>query len=199
MKAPKLLLAALAVSFSISAFSQQDAQQKTQTDKKETKVSTWGIYPPPAPTVDSAAAALEAQSRANMQTFPAPNFGSYYIPVLGNYSAAESNTDKQIVITADEKNIGKVWIEGLAPVKVYALLKAAPGTYKIPAQKNAQEGTLIYDESNKQVNICLGCGYKDNNPTAVLENKQSTAKSKKTRSVLNFTGVKTDQGTVSTQ
>jgi len=194
MKSPKLILAALAVSFSLAAFSQQDAQKtrNTEQDKKETRVSTWGIYPAPAQHADTTTTSAEA----GQQSFPAPNFGSYYIPVLGNYSSSETDVQKQITITGDEKNAGKVWIEGVAPVKVYALLKAAPGTYKIPAQKDVAEGTLYYDDSNKQVSICLGCGYKDKNPTAFLETQQHSANNK-SKSVRNFTGIKTDQGTVS--
>jgi hypothetical protein len=194
MKAPKYVLAALAVSFSLSAFSQQDSQktQRTEQDKKETKTSTWGVYPPPAQPIDSTS--MNAQSRAGQQSFPAPNFGSYYIPVLGSYSSAEGDNQKQITITGDEKNAGKVWIEGIAPVKIYALLKAAPGTYKIPAQKNAAEGTVIYDETSEQVSICVGCGFKEKDPAAVIANNKAKSKGKAVR---NFTGVKTDQGTVS--
>ena len=194
MKAPKYVLAALAVSFSLSAFSQQESQktQRTEQDKKETKASTWGIYPPPVQPVDSTL--MNAQSRAGQQSFPAPNFGSFYIPVLGSYSSAEGDSQKQITITGDEKNAGKVWIEGIAPVKIYALLKAAPGTYKIPAQKNAAEGTVIYDETSEQVSICVGCGFKEKDPAAVIANNKAKSKGKAVR---NFTGVKTDQGTVS--
>ena len=198
MKIPKLLLVAVALSCSMSAFSQQETQktQKSETEKKETKSSTWGVYPPPAVSqTESAAAAAEAQSRSIIQSFPAPNFGTYYIPVLGNYTSSASGTEKQITITADEKNIGKVWIEGLAPIKIYALLKSAPGTYKIPTQKQAQEGTLIYDDAGKQVSACLGCGYKDSNPAAAVEVKSTSSKTKK-KSVLHFTGLKTDQGNV---
>jgi hypothetical protein len=198
MKAPKYVLAALAVSFSLSAFSQQESQktQKATQEAKETKVSTWGIYPPPPQQTDNSSAT--DSSRTGRLSFPAPNFGSYYIPVLGNYNSTEGDSQKQITISGDEENVGKVWIEGVAPVKVYALLKATPGIYKIPAQKNASEGTLIYNDSNKQVSICLGCGYKDKNPTAVLESNQISAKNK-SKAVRNFTGIKTDQGTVSNQ
>lgn len=196
MKAPKYVLAALAVSFSLSAFSQQESQktQKTDQEKKEAKASSWGVYPPPAQQPDSASL-MDAQSRAGQQSFPAPNFGSYYIPVLGSYSSAVGDNQKQIIITGDEKNAGKVWIEGIAPVKIYALLKAAPGTYKIPAQKNAAEGTVIYDETTEQVSICVGCGFKEKDPAAVIANFK--APKSKGKAVRNFTGVKTDQGTVS--
>ena len=198
MKAPKYVLAALAVSFSLSAFSQQDSAktQRTEQDKKEAKVSTWGVYPPPAQQTDSTSL-INAQSRAGQQSFPAPNFGSYYIPVLGSYNSAEGDSQKQITITGDEKNAGKVWIEGIAPVKIYALLKAGPGTYKIPAQKNAAEGTVIYDETSEQVSICVGCGFKEKDPSAVMANNKATKS--KGKAVRNFTGIKTDQGTVSNQ
>ena len=199
MKAPKLVLAAVALSLSLSAFSQQetDKTQKSESDKKETKTSTWGVYPPPVQQTEAAASAVEAQSRAIQQSFPAPNFGTYYIPVLGEFTSTASASEKKITITADEKNVGKVWIEGLAPVKVYALLKASPSTYKIPAQKQAQEGTLLYDETTKQVTACLGCGYKDKNPSAALGSK--TSSSKKSRSVTSFTGIKAAETTITNQ
>ncbi|MEJ7767803.1 MAG: hypothetical protein WKF89_08325 [Chitinophagaceae bacterium] len=90
------------------------------------------------------------------------------------------------------------------------MLKAIPGTYKVPVQmqddNSIQEGTVIYDESNKQINICLGCGYQDNNPSEALttiddssnEVSVKTAKSKskvKAKTVINFSGTKKDQAT----
>ncbi len=76
--------------------------------------------------------------------------------MLGSYNAVATTTDnKSITITGDESNPGKVWVDGLSGSRFYALLKTVPGTYKIPAQKQddhaVAEGTLIYDDSNKQI------------------------------------------------
>jgi hypothetical protein len=215
MKAPKFILASVALVISATAFSQDTTKQKQDTTRqrqdttrqrdsaslKQESASKWGVYPPAA-TQNETAATDNSENRqltdsSNRQHFPAPNFGNYYIPVLGSYNSAEDNTEKNIVIAGDEKNPGKVWIDGLASERIYALLKEAPGTYKIPNQKNAKEGTLIYDEESKEVSICVGCGYKDKDPENVIANNQSGKKSAK--SVLSFTGTKTDQGTVSNQ
>ncbi len=137
---------------------------------------------------------------------PKPNFGRYYIPVLGSYeSAQESAQTKSVTITPDETNAGKVWVEGLTPTRFFALLKTAPGTYKIPAQKQEQgsvsEGTIVYDESTKQINICLGCGYQDNASASAMstdvQDSKTTAgkKAKSSKAIISFSGTKKDQGT----
>jgi hypothetical protein len=190
MKAPKIILMSMAAALSLTAYSQETDRSRDTTATKE-KVSTWGIYPAPQSTESVTRQQTDLQQDSARLSFPAPNFGSYYIPVLGSYNSEEKN----IVITGDEKNPGKVWIEGLSNERIYALLKEAPGTYKIPAQKNAKEGTLIYDDENKEVNICVGCGYKDKDPETAVAKSQSTRK----KSVLSFTGTKSDQGTVSNQ
>ena len=138
--------------------------------------------------------------RPNQQTFPQPNFGRYYIPVLGSYQSSQAGKEnKTITIAPDESNPGKVWIEGLTDVKIYALLKSSPGTYKIPMQKqqerNVPEGFLAYDENSKQINICLGCGYADNNISNIEENKGAAGQHKSGKTVTNFTGTKTEEGT----
>jgi len=209
MKVTRLILAAIAITISVSAFSQDTTgrNKRDTTTRRDSITSTWGNYPPTQSQSGTAVTGQETQTETEattQQNFPAPNFGNYYIPVLGTYTAANTsattNSERTITITGDEKNVGKVWIEGLTSAKVYALLKAVPGTYKIPAQKQdekqIQEGTLIYDEANKTINVCLGCGYKDQNPADVLANIESGNR-KNTKSVLMFTGTKTDQGTVS--
>ena len=111
-------------------------------------------------------------------------------------------------ISGDESNPGKIWIEGLGASRFYALLKTVPGTYKVPAQNqetnNIQEGTVIYDEATKQINICVGCGFKDANPSEALatnsepvvtekavkgKNKKAAAKAP-VKTIITFTGVK---------
>ena len=86
------------------------------------------------------------------------------------------------------------------------MLKFYPGIYKIPAQdagnNNLPEGTLLYDNSNKQINILLGGGYNDATPAgpatifehALVVDKKTTAKEIQ---MLSFIGSKTETGTVS--
>lgn len=156
---------------------------------------------------------------------PKPNFGRYYIPVLGTYNATAaasgttttntSDAATSVKVTPDESNPGKVWVEGLSASRFYALLKTAPGTYKIPAQKaeniSVAEGTLIYDDNSKQITVCTGCGYNEQAPAVAddVATSTSTESSSKTSKkgqqnmkskkvpVVTFTGTKADQGTVS--
>lgn len=142
-----------------------------------------------------------------------PNFGRYYIPVLGSYNAVETTANnKTIKVTGDENNAGKIWVEGLSGTRFYALLKTAPDTYKIPVQKQdvttIAEGTLIYDENNKQINVCTGCGYNEQAPAVtngvttsapIVSKSKKNQQSEKVRKtpIVIFTGVKADQGTAS--
>ena len=136
---------------------------------------------------------------------PKANAGRHYIPVIGSYQNSVENAElKNISITVDKQNPGKIWIDGLTADKIYAVLKFYPGVYKIPAQvatnKNLPEGTLLYDDNNKQLNIFLGCEYNDANPAgpstifkhAVVVDKKITAKEIQ---MLSFMGSKTEIGT----
>jgi hypothetical protein len=159
-----------------------------------------------------------ANGGTSTQTFPKPNFGRYFIPVLGTYNSSENagtstteETGKTVTVTPDESNPGKVWIEGLTTSKFYALLKTAPGTYKIPAQKqedkSIQEGTVVYDDASREIKICVGCGYQDGTiaeTAPASENTSTKAKSKtksktKASTIISFTGTKSEQGTVYNQ
>lgn len=136
---------------------------------------------------------------------PKANAGRHYIPVIGSYQNSVANSDlRNISITVDEQNPGKIWIGGLTPDKIYAVLKFYPGIYKIPEQdagnKNLPEGTLLYDDNNKQINIFLGGGYNDAIPAgpatifehALVVDKKTTAKEIQ---ILSFIGSKTEMGT----
>ncbi len=197
MKSIKLAFIAAGIVMSVSAYSQTDS---TVVDSSAT---TTPATPSMEQPIDSAGNA------GSSKPLVTPNFGTHYIAVLGNYtsSPATSKSEKNVTITGDEENPGKIWIEGLTDVKIYALRKGAPGTYKVPAQKAAEksisEGTVIYDDSNKQINICLGCKYKDENPSDAFTSSNSSdekpASSKKkmntTAKIIQFTGNKTDAGT----
>jgi hypothetical protein len=198
MKSLKLVLASIAIFASVTAFSQTDTtgRDTTSTPKKDTAVQNFNSGNP-TQNMQSTDAAGTSQLTApvSQSLFPAPNAGRYYIAVLGSYKNAENTA---VTITADETNPGKVWVEGLAPAKFYALLKAVPGTYKIPAQKQSDksiaEGTIMYDDASKMINICLGCGYKDQSPSDALTATPS-GKQKNAKTVISFSGTKADQVT----
>jgi anti-sigma28 factor (negative regulator of flagellin synthesis) len=149
----------------------------------------------------------EANVNVQAPTVPQPNFGRYYIPVIGTYAASTESQEqnRSVTVRGDEQNPGKVWIEGLTSEKIYALRKANAGTYKIPAQKvndnNIPEGTLLYDDNSREVRICIGRKYVDNNPSEAfnvqIEETVTTKKNKrmaeKKASVISFTGTKTEQ------
>lgn len=234
MKSLKWVLASVVLCMSLSAFSQTDSAKKDSVSRRDTTTQR----------KDTASASMQSNSATNnagqsstsstmnqpqagsnqsqatttgKQTFPKPNFGRYYIPVLGSYqsqpaSTSTSDQGKTVTVSADETNAGKIWIEGLTPVKFYALLKTSPGTYKIPAQKqdekSIQEGTVSYDDASKQINICLGCGFQADqmsdmsaaNETAIPEASAKSKNSKtkaKAKTVISFSGVKSAEQTAS--
>lgn len=202
MKALRIALIAASIVMSVSAYSQTDTTKKDVMSTDQTTNTT---------TVTGQSTTEQSTTTANTQVFPKPNFGRYYIPVIGSYTSSTETTEaaKNVTIAGDEENPGKIWIEGLTSEKIYALRKPGKGLYKIPAQKVADksfaEGTVMYDDNSKQVNICLGCNYKDASPTdAFTHTEESTStntgtsknhKAVKTNPVLNFTGNKTNAGT----
>lgn len=167
------------------------------------KTSYSDTYPAPATTGTE-----NANGNMHTQTVNQPNFGRYYIPVLGSYTSSTQSEEqnKNVTIQGDEQNPGKIWIEGLTTEKIYALRKATAGTYKIPAQKvseaNIPEGTVLYDDNNKEVRICIGRKFVDNNPSEAFNVQTEDAVTKKNKhtvekkaSIISFTGTKTDAGT----
>ena len=110
-------------------------------------------------------------------------------PVLGTFQASGTATG-DVTITLDETNKGIVWVEGLPQGKFKALMKKAPATYKIPAQKTesgkaVQEGTLFYNPSSREVTIVLGRAFNDADPAASL-----TIPTKSKSKVTQYTGTK---------
>ena len=211
MKAPKLVIACVAMLISVAAFSQTDTTKRDTTTRKDTTRKDSLVQVQQAET---ATTIQQSEPSAAQKKFPAPNAGRNYIPVLGSFQSAEAEAEnKSIIVTANENNAGKIWIEGLTPVKFYALLKAIPGTYKIPAQKQEDksiaEGTVQYDEETKKIDVCLGCGYENKISTetamSTIEETETTKGSKtvksvkqpKAKNVINFSGTKVEQGTVS--
>ncbi|HJU45769.1 MAG TPA: hypothetical protein VJ647_03250 [Chitinophagaceae bacterium] len=144
--------------------------------------------------VNPATAEAEANNNTQTQTVVnQPNFGRYYIPVLGSYtsSAQTEEQNKNVTIQGDEQNPGKIWIEGLTTEKIYALRKTNAGTYKIPAQK--------ISDNSKEVRICIGRKFVDSNPSEAFNVTEETTVKKKNQKaaapVISFTGTKADAGT----
>lgn len=221
MKASKLVLASVAMLISVAAFSQTDTTKRDMPKKDTTTRDT--TTRKDTTRKDSALQNMQAESAATMQQsqlskvdkkYPTPNSGRNFIPVLGSFQSSQAEAEhKSIIITADENNAGKIWIEGLATGRFYALLKAVPGTYKIPAQKQEDnsiaEGTVEYNVETKQIHVCLGCGYKVNPSINEADMTEATETSKgsksaksvkvnKAKTVIHFSGTKVEQGTVST-
>ena len=115
----------------------------------------------------------------------------HFFPVLGSYKASGSSAG-DVTITLDETNKGIVWVEGLSHGKFKAVMKKAPSTYKIPAQKtetekSVPEGTLFLNPTTKELTIVLGREFDDVDPTSFL-----TIAPKKKSKVWQYTGVKAD-------
>ena len=109
-------------------------------------------------------------------------------PVLGTYKASGSST-ADVTISLDETNKGIVWVEGLQQGRFKALMKKAPATYKIPAQKSENgktiaEGTLYLNPETNELTIVLGQSFNDADPTSFM-----TVSSKKNKT-WQYTGVK---------
>lgn len=110
-------------------------------------------------------------------------------PVLGSYNASGSSTGN-VTITLDSANKGIVWVEGLAQGRFKALLRKAPSTYKIPAQKSesgktVSEGTLFLNPASKELTIVIGRPYNDADPSAAF-----AATGKQKIKYWQYTGVK---------
>ncbi|MFZ9388885.1 MAG: hypothetical protein ACO25B_13520 [Chitinophagaceae bacterium] len=139
------------------------------------------------PTVDS----IAAKYRNKIIAAPEARAIDKVFPVIGQYETTTNPETPALTITLDEENKGIVWIEGLPHGKVRAMLTRSPATYKIPAQKTTDgkdvaEGTLIYDQDQQTLNICIGRPYNNENPASAFimtdaEKEISARISKKTR------------------
>lgn len=97
---------------------------------------------------------------------------AHVFPALGTYKGTGTST-AQVTITLDSINKGIVWVDGLQQGKFKALMKKAPSTYKIPAQKSAtgkdvSEGTLYVNPDTYELTVVLGRPFNDADPTASL-------------------------------
>lgn len=115
---------------------------------------------------------------------------AHIFPALGSYKANRTSTG-DVTITLDSVNKGIVWVEGLPQGKFRALMKKAPSTYKIPAQKSESgkqvpEGTLYVNPGTNELTVLLGQPFNDANPSTSL-----TIGSKK-KIAWQYTGIKAD-------
>ncbi|SDC09905.1 hypothetical protein [Niabella drilacis] len=124
-------------------------------------------------------------------------------PVLGTFDLTDTKgTASHVTITRDGENKGIVWVSGLPQGKFKALIKDAPATYKIPAQKalanddameaaeddatatktkskvvsgrSIQEGTLIFDKDANTLYVNIGNKYNEEQPTAAFPEMNAT-------------------------
>jgi hypothetical protein len=206
MKKTFFLAGVVSLLFTLAA----NAQQPTQPAPEPKKTGN--------PTVDS------IESKYTLSPMPNPMTTEQIFPVIGQYQSS-TNADQKVTITLDDQNKGFVWIDGLPQGRVKGVMKKAPATYKIPAQKTAEgtavpEGTLIFDKDANTLNIVLGRPFNDADPASVLATTTTTdesatvttdnakvtkTKSNKTKTKVKkpepwvFTGTKIVQGTAVNQ
>ncbi|MEO5563973.1 MAG: hypothetical protein ABIR18_11075 [Chitinophagaceae bacterium] len=98
-------------------------------------------------------------------------------PVIGKFDVTDKDgAATQLTISLDETNKGIAWIDGLPQGRIKANLRQSPAVYKIPEQKLGEEkdaktvaeGVLIYDKDANQVNLCIGCKYNVEDPSAAF-------------------------------
>jgi hypothetical protein len=114
------------------------------------------------------------KSKYAMLPMPEPLTTEKIFPALGRYDVTtKDGATAQVTVTLDETNKGIVWIEGLPEGKIMGYLRQSPATYKIPAQKSADEkniasGVFIYDKDANTLNVCVGCTYKSEDPASAF-------------------------------
>ena len=143
------------------------AQQPTQPTPEPKKSGN--------PTVDS------IESKYTLTPMPNSMTTEQIFPVIGQYQSS-TNADQKVTVTLDDQNKGFVWIDGLPQGRVKGIMKKAPATYKIPAQKTAEgtevpEGTLIYDKDANTLSIMIGRSFNDADPASVFTTTATTDES----------------------
>jgi hypothetical protein len=113
---------------------------------------------------------------------------AHIFPALGTFKANGTLTN-DVTITLDETNKGTVWVEGLPQGRFKAIMKKAPSTYKIPAQrsesgKSIAEGTLHVNTETDELTIVVGKPFNDADPASSL------TISSKSKGGWRYTGVK---------
>lgn len=116
---------------------------------------------------------------------------AHIFPALGSYKGAGTST-ADVTITLDEVNKGIVWVEGLPQGRFKAIMKKAPSTYKIPAQKTESgkaiaEGTLYVNPETAELTIVSGRAFNEQDPASSL-----TITTKKKGAAWTYTGLKAE-------
>ena len=149
----------------VSARAQETPTQPVQPTQPVVK--TWEAKN--NPTVDSIRSKYTAQYIAPKAALTSADI----FPVIGQYESSTNADAAHVTVMLDETNKGVVWIEGLPQGKIKAMLRKSPGTYKIPAQKTADdkdvaEGTLIFDKETNALSIVIGKEYNAADPASVF-------------------------------
>ena len=166
MKRAIVIMGGAALSlFSVSAIAQETPAQPAQPTQPVVK--TWESKN--NPTVDSIRSKYAAQYIAPKAALTSADV----FPVIGQYESATNPDAANVTVSLDESNKGVVWIDGLPQGRIKAMLRKSPGTYKIPAQKTAddksvEEGTLIFDKETNTLSIAIGKEYNAADPAAVF-------------------------------
>jgi hypothetical protein len=202
----KTFLAGIASFLLTLAVTAQQPTPPTQPTQEQKKYGN--------PTVDS------ILSKYTLVPMPGQMTTEQIFPVIGQYQSS-TNADQKITVTLDDQNKGFVWIDGLPEGKIKGVMKKAPATYKIPAQKTAEgnevrEGTLIYDKDSKVITLMLGRPFNDQDPASVFastteepaatempvtktKTHKTKTKVKKVTPPFVFTGTKVEQVTATNQ
>lgn len=151
--------------FAISATAQETPAQPVPPTQPVVK--TWESKN--NPTVDSIRAKYAGQYIAPKTALTTADI----FPVIGSYESSTNPEAANVTVTLDETNKGIVWIDGLPQGRIKAMLRKSPGTYKIPAQKTAddksvEEGTVIFDKETNTLSIAIGKEYNVADPASVF-------------------------------
>jgi hypothetical protein len=153
MKKTAIIAGAALLLFTATANAQTDSVQTQQPVKART--DQWNNY---------------SADKYKLQPMPDALTRERVFPVIGKYNLTDKDgATSAVTINIDESNKGLAWIEGLPQGRIKAHLRKSPGTYKIPAQKTADdkdipEGVLIYDKDANTLDVCLGCTYNIEDP-----------------------------------
>jgi hypothetical protein len=190
----KFLFAALLVASAASAqTTPATPTTPTKPDSTQQPTQTPATTPAVTPTVlaDTSINAAYVSNPEELKGLTTETLRpEHAFPVLGSYTASGSSTG-DVTITLDSSNKGMVWVDGLPQGKFKALMKKAPATYKVPAQKTESgkavaEGTLFLNPTSRELTIVLGRSFDDADPLSSLTTPSKKSKVKVTQ----YTGIK---------
>ena len=243
MKKTAIIAGAFFVLFASAANAQTPSTDSVPV--KQTVTTQTTTAQPVATTTSTSSADMwnnHDPEKYKLLPMPEPLTREKIFPVIGKYElTAKSNTTTSsatvattdatsteaaattsVTIDLDESNKGIVWIDGLPQGKIKAMLRKSPGTFKIPAQKTADdksipEGVAIFDKDNNTLDVCIGCTYNIEDPASAFAapvepvvdetvkakttktKKKSVAKAKVTPvKTWKYSGTKVVEGTAST-